>query len=192
MKKPLWLNDEQVASLLDHTTAYKAVETALICHANGQYIQPLKPYVRPLGKEREREGGRYIAMPASVGRQDSYVPGIKWIASIPVNIEDGLPRASGLVVINSSVTGRVDAIMECKTLSARRTAAIATISFDHFAQNKAKIVALLGAGPINSETVDALMARDRGIVRFQLKGGIHLTQVPTTFCGRQFCGLERA
>jgi len=25
-----------------------------------------------------------------------------------------------------------------------------------------------------------------------LKGGIHLTQVPTTSCGRQFCGLGRA
>jgi len=25
-----------------------------------------------------------------------------------------------------------------------------------------------------------------------IKGGIHLTQVPTTSCGRQFCGLGRA
>jgi len=28
--------------------------------------------------------------------------------------------------------------------------------------------------------------------QIQKKGGIHLTQVPTTSCGRQFCGLERA
>lgn len=168
MAKPLWLNNEQVRSLLkDPSITYAAVQEALICHALGDFQQPLKPYVRPRGREGEREGGRYIAMPAYLGGQ-SAVAGLKWIASVPANIDRNLPRASGLVILNAPITGEVVAIMECGHLSAARTAAIAAISFDQLAPAGAREVALLGAGPIGFEALKALAARPRNIIRYKI------------------------
>src|SRR5215475_319478 len=90
----LWLNDAQVAGLLSPAAAYQAVAAALKCHAHGEVEQPLKPYVRPRGREQEHAGGRFIAMPAFLGGPFQ-VAGMKWIAGFPANVARGLPRASG-------------------------------------------------------------------------------------------------
>src|SRR5262245_56992687 len=95
----LWLNDAQVARLLTPARAYQAVAAALECHARGEFEQPLKPYVRPRGREQEYAGGRFIAMPAFLGGS-LQVAGMKWIAGFPANVPRGLPRASGVVVLN--------------------------------------------------------------------------------------------
>lgn len=167
MSRTLWLKDEEVAALLDHQTAYRTLSKALQCHAEGAFCQPLKPYLRPMGREGERTGGRYIAMPAYLGGEFAR-PGIKWIASRPANVDCGIPRASGIVILNSPDTGEIAAIMECRTLSARRTAAVAAISFDLFAPRGPRSVGLLGAGPIGQEALDALAARDRNIACYQI------------------------
>ena len=157
MNRPLWLNDEQVAGLLDYDTIYKAVRAALTCHAQGDFIQPLKPYLRPLGRENEYRGGRFIAMPAYLGG-DFQMAGIKFIAGFPANIEIGLARASGTLQLNSTETGQTLAIMECATLSARRTAAIAMIGIEHLAPRRPLKVAVIGAGPIGRTVIEALSA----------------------------------
>jgi ornithine cyclodeaminase len=151
----LWLNDALVASLLSPATAYQAVAAALECHARGEVEQPLKPYIRPRGREQEYAGGRFIAMPAFLGGPFQ-AAGVKWIAGFPANVARGLPRASGVVVLNSTDTGRVLAIMECATLSARRTAAVAALSFDHLAPPGPRRVAVIGAGPIGQAILEAL------------------------------------
>lgn len=155
MNKPLWLNDNQVANLIDHDSAYQAVTSALVCHADGDYVQPLKPYVRPLGREREYEGGRFISMPAYLGGEFQ-MAGIKFIAGFPANVEKGLPRASGTIQLNSTKTGQTLAIMECATLSARRTAAIAMIGIEYLAPRRPLKVSVIGAGPIGKTVLEAL------------------------------------
>jgi ornithine cyclodeaminase len=161
----LWLADHQVEELLDPSLAYRAVREALTCHARGDYQQPLKPYIRPRGREGEHQGGRFIAMPAFLGNP-VYVAGIKWIAGFPGNVARGLPRASGLIVLNSLEVGLPYAVMECATVSARRTAAVAALSFDHLAPAGRKSVAVLGAGPIARSVIEALSAPERDIARF--------------------------
>ncbi|MBU0458999.1 hypothetical protein KJ652_04085 [Patescibacteria group bacterium] len=164
---PLWLTDSEVSQLLTTHDAYDAVVQALIHHAKGKFIQPLKPYIRPRGREEEYSGGRFIAMP---GFLDDPIgtAGIKWISGFPANIERGIPRASGLMVLNSTETGNVDAIMPCETLSARRTAAVASISIDHCASETAKRIAIIGAGPIGLEVADSLLDRPRNIEELRI------------------------
>lgn len=160
----LWLNDPVIQSVLSPESAYDAVSAALACHARGDCVQPLKPYVRPHGREGEYHGGRYIAMCAWVGSPVN-VAGIKWIAGFPCNLERGLPRASGVIVLNSTETGLPFAVMECATVSARRTAAVASISVDRLAPSAPRRVALLGAGPIAKAVLESLSDRERGIER---------------------------
>ncbi len=158
----LWLSAAEVEELLTPADAYSAVREALKCHAKGEYIQPLKPYIRPKGREREYEGGRFIAMPAHLGGTFNYA-GIKWIAGFPVNIERGLPRASGLMALNSCENGRLLALMPCETLSARRTGAVAAIAYDEFAPHGPQTVGVIGAGPIGETVLDSLL--DEGIAK---------------------------
>jgi ornithine cyclodeaminase len=164
--KPMWLSDEQVARILTPAMAYDGVLAALSCHARGDFVQPLKPYVRPKGRDGEYDGGRYIAMPAFVGG-DVRAAGVKWIGSVPKNVERGLPRASGVLVLNDVETGRPLAVMECATLSARRTAAVASVCFDLFAPQYRR-VALIGCGPINFEVGLAFGSYERGIAEMVL------------------------
>lgn len=159
---PVWLTDDVVDRLLTHDLAQTAVAAALACHARGNTIQLLKPYLRPRGRDGEREGGRFIAMPAFVGG-DIQAAGLKWISGFPANIDKGLPRASGLVVLNDLTTGVPIAVMDCATLSARRTGAVAALAFDHLAPTGDRIVSILGAGPINGEVVAALASHARNI-----------------------------
>ena len=92
VSSPSWIADETVDQILSHDMALKAVSDALACHAANDYVQPLKPYVRPKGREMERESGRFIAMPAYVGGAVQAV-GLKWIASVPANVDTGEFRA---------------------------------------------------------------------------------------------------
>ena len=157
MPTPLtWIIDEQVAATLTPALAYQAVEDALVAHANGRIDQPLKPYVRPGGREHEYERGRLIVMPAWVGEPVNAL-GTKLISSVPKNIELGLPRASGLVVLNDPTTGFPMAALECATLSARRTGAVAAVACKRLG-TAGGTLALVGAGPINREVALAIAA----------------------------------
>lgn len=158
----LYIPDSSVIDLLTPAIAYDAVSESLRCHARGDVDQPLKPYVRPQGRDGEEHGGRFIAMPAYVGPPIA-VAGIKWIAGFPSNRQRGLPRASGVIILNSLETGRPFAVIECQTVSARRTAAVAAIAFDHLAPEVVSKVALLGAGPIAGAVVEALQTGGRPI-----------------------------
>jgi ornithine cyclodeaminase len=151
----LWLNNEQVASLLSPAVALANVELALKLHAQDLYQQPPKPYIRPGGKENEYCQGRVIVMPAFLGGEFNVI-GCKIIAGFPSNVDKGLPRASGLVVLNSAITGFPLAVMECAELSARRTAAIVALSVRELAGPGPHEVAILGAGPIAAAVIDAL------------------------------------
>jgi N-[(2S)-2-amino-2-carboxyethyl]-L-glutamate dehydrogenase len=159
---PVWISDDIVARILTHDMAMAAVSEALACHARGEVIQPLKPYLRPKGREREREGGRFIAMPALVGGPIQAV-GLKWISGFPANIDRGLPRASGVIVLNDIETGVPVAVMDCATISARRTAAVASLCVDLLGPFDDRRLALFGAGPINEEVLKALTSRPRAI-----------------------------
>jgi ornithine cyclodeaminase len=156
----IWLTEKEVAELLSPADAYAAVRDALVCHARGDYQQPLKPYVRPGGREGEYTGGRFIAMPAYLGGRFQ-MAGLKWIAGFQANVARGLPRASGALVLNSIATGQLLAIMECATLSARRTAAVAALAVDELAPPGPLRLAVLGAGPIARSVLEALAAVPR-------------------------------
>lgn len=163
----LYLSRSDVAAVGgDHSELYvQALRRALVQHAAGQAVQPLKPYLR-VG-----QGGhiadRIIAMPAHLN--DPGVSGIKWIGSKHDNPgRVGLARASAVIVLNDPQTNYPIGILEGSLISAWRTAAVTCLAAAHLARKEFTEVALIGCGVIGRTQIDALLEQ------FDQIGCVHL------------------
>jgi N-[(2S)-2-amino-2-carboxyethyl]-L-glutamate dehydrogenase len=94
---------------------------------------------------------RIIALPARLGTGAAQSVGMKWISSFPKNIDNGLDRASAIVVLNSIVTGRPRAVIEGALISAKRTAASAALAARLLCPQQIKAASMVGCGIINLE-----------------------------------------
>ncbi|MBW7473809.1 2,3-diaminopropionate biosynthesis protein SbnB [Paenibacillus oenotherae] len=142
----LYLNEKHVKQLgVDWHETIEAIEGAVRCLDNGDYAQPVKPYLR----FRDLKN-RIIAMPAFVGG-DTNSAGIKWIASFPGNIERNLPRASSVMILNDVDTGQPTAVINTSLLSVIRTASVTGMIMKHFMAARPKPsykLGIIGFGPI--------------------------------------------
>ena len=154
--KLLYLRRSDVADVVgDSCSVYvDAVRRALALHAQGQTVQPLKPYLRRNGNGHVAD--RIIAMPALLEGEHP-IAGLKWIASKHDNPgKRGLERASGLIVLNECETNYPVALMEAGLVSGMRTAAVTVVGAEHLARRDARLLGCVGCGFIGRLQIRAL------------------------------------
>ena len=139
------------------------VRLAYLLHAQGQSVLPQSVFLHPPSPA----SSRIIALPAFLGGQQQ-VAGLKWIASFPTNIERGLPRASGLIILNSPETGRPFAVLEAAQINAARTAASAVLAARHLCLEAPEQATLVGCGVINLQVARFLRGEWPGLRRLLL------------------------
>ena len=130
---------------IDWGNTVSIIEDAVHCLSQGDYSQPVKPYLR-YGNPKNR----IIAMPAFVGGS-IHMAGIKWIASFPGNIEKGVPRAHSVVLLNNADTGQPLCMIDTPLLSVVRTASVSGLMLKYFHQVRKPVslqVGMTGFGPI--------------------------------------------
>lgn len=149
---------EEVAATLHGTEIelMEIVRRAYRAHGRGESSLPHSVF---LGFPDNR-ANRIIALPAYLGDNvDS--AGVKWVASFPGNLERGLDRASAVLILNSTRTGRPKAILEGSLISAKRTAASAALAACVLQEHESRAfetVGIIGCGVINLEVARFLLA----------------------------------
>ncbi|HZJ00757.1 MAG TPA: hypothetical protein VFD22_08850, partial [Gemmatimonadaceae bacterium] len=105
----LLIKGQEVADLLNgrELDILQKVRLAYEAHARSETSLPHSTFLRFPANDTNR----VIALPAYLG--DSFnVAGIKWISSFPNNIRQNKNRASAVIILNSTETGRPRAIIE--------------------------------------------------------------------------------
>ncbi len=142
----IYLNENDIKKIgLDWQKITTVIEEAVLCLHNGDFSQPIKPYLR----YRDLKN-RIIAMPAFLGGNVN-AAGIKWIASFPDNIDKGMPRAHSVVILNQADTGEPIGIINTALLSVIRTASVSGLVLRYFEQARTlenMTLGIIGFGPI--------------------------------------------
>lgn len=157
-KDMLYLNRSDIEQAGgNHSTVYvNALTEALKAHANQDFVQPLKPYLRANGTEGHI-ADRIIAMPSYIGGQDP-VSGIKWIGSKHDNpSERKIERASGVIILNDPETNYPIAVMEASLISSMRTAAVSVIAAQKLAKKGFEALTIIGCGLIGDRQLQSML-----------------------------------
>lgn len=153
----LYLNAESINQAgLDWEQLTTVIKQAVIVLHNGNYSQPIKPYLR-YGNSKNR----IIAMPAYIGGEYPWA-GIKWIASFPDNIHQHKLRANSVTILNEHDSGIPLCVINTSAISAIRTAAVSGLIVKEYLQSKTGkgklTVGINGFGPIGIMHLNMIMA----------------------------------
>lgn len=131
------------------------VRKAYLTHHAGDSINPKSHFLR----FPEKPDSRIIALPAYLGGEYG-IAGIKWIASFPENIQENIPRASAVLLLNSYETGYPFACLEASQISAARTAASAVLGAEVLAGSAAAgKITVVGCGIIARNIMEFFAAQ---------------------------------
>lgn len=145
-------DDEAVLAAVSPAAAIQRTRTAFERHAQGEWAMPAKVYVDA------PPGGDFRAMPA---RGDG-IATLKWVTSFPANPSRGLPVVAGALLVSSTDTGELLAIMDCAAITSLRTGAAAAVSAQLLAREDAHTVGLIGCGVNGAWAARCLVAAGYG------------------------------
>lgn len=94
--------------------------------------------------------GDFRAMPARMGK----ISGIKWVSVFPEN--DSQPTVIGTILLNSSETGELLAVLEGTYITNIRTAAAAAVASEKLSRQGSKVAAFIGCGGQTMLHVEAI------------------------------------
>lgn len=168
----LYLNEKDLLKVgLNVNETIDVIEDAVRCLGEGDYAQPIKPYLR-----YRNLTNRIIAMPAFVGGKIN-IAGIKWIASFPGNIDKKIPRASSVVILNEADTGQILCIINTALLSVIRTRSVTGLMIRYFLKARPMEninLGIIGWGPIGQNhfkmATDLMGDKLKNIFLYDLRG----------------------
>jgi ornithine cyclodeaminase/alanine dehydrogenase-like protein (mu-crystallin family) len=149
----LFLNREDVESLLPMVECIEVVEEALRVLSRGDAVQPLRSAVWMADRH-----GLLGVMPGMLGRKEDGVAGAKVLTVIPDNFTRGEDSHQGLVLLFDQTHGRPLAILDAGAVTAIRTAAASAVATRALARQDAGDLAILGTGVQARSHLEAMQA----------------------------------
>ena len=147
---PLWLNQDDVQTLLTMPDAIKAVDEAFRQFAAGDAMLPQR-----VGVGVAKHGGGGAAMPAYVGGEVDGL-GVKVVTLFVNNAKAGLPVVNATLLLLDPATGQLRAVMDAGYLTAVRTGAVSGVATRYLARPDATVVTIFGAGVQARKQLEAM------------------------------------
>ena len=114
------------------------VEKGLYEHGNKRVENPPKPGIH------SKPDAFIHAMPAYY--EALHIGGLKWVSGYPSNRAVDLPQIAGLMIVNDMETGMPLAVMDCRWITAMRTAAVSAITAKYCAMEGTRTLGVVGCG----------------------------------------------
>lgn len=152
-KQILFLSLEDVISAggTDIESAARDVEKGFHLLLDGGVNNPMKTTLRAKSTVHEHSIGLVNFLPAYVNLGDDEVIACKLLGAMPSNVEIGLPRATGLIVLFDVKTKSPLVVMDAQAISATRTGGVSYLAAKKFARPDIEEIGLVGAG-VNMRT----------------------------------------
>jgi ornithine cyclodeaminase/alanine dehydrogenase len=134
-----YLSQEEILGLgIPMGKVIELVEKGLYEHGHKRVENPPKPGIH------SKPDAFIHAMPAyyeSLG-----IGGLKWVSGYPSNRAVDLPQIAGLMIVNDMETGMPLAVMDCRWITAVRTAAVSAITAKYCAMEGTSSLGVVGCG----------------------------------------------
>lgn len=114
------------------------VEKGLYEHGHKRVENPPKPGIH------SKPDAFIHAMPAYY--EALGIGGLKWVSGYPSNRAVDLPQIAGLMIVNDMETGMPQAVMDCRWITAVRTAAVSAITAKFCAKEGTNTLGIVGCG----------------------------------------------
>lgn len=139
MGKPVFLNEQDVRTLLPMPDLIDAMEGALARFSAGAVNQPVRT-VLEVGSEHAYFG----VMPAAL--DDPPAVGAKLVTVYGRNHERGLPSHLATIVLLDHASGALVAVLDGRYITEARTGAVSAVSVKHLARPDARVLGIIGSG----------------------------------------------
>jgi ornithine cyclodeaminase/alanine dehydrogenase-like protein (mu-crystallin family) len=133
----LYLDEEQVRTLLRWDELIPAMEKALADFSLGQVVQPLRNMLTV------EEGKRYLGIMPAVAHE---AMGAKLVSFYPGNEGSGTATHHAMIMLFRPDTGEPLAVMDARLITEMRTAAVSAAVTKYLAAPDSRVLALLGSG----------------------------------------------
>lgn len=135
----LYLSQEDILGLgIELGEVIALVEKGLYEHGKGRVENPPKPGIH------SRSDSFIHAMPAYF--EGLGIGGLKWVSGYPSNRALGLPQILGVMIVNDMETGVPLAVMDCRWITAVRTAAVTAVTAKFCARGDSEVLGVVGCG----------------------------------------------
>ncbi len=131
----IYLNRQDIHKATDVNELVDTIEESMVLYEEGRCNMPQRMHV-------DYEGNTLLLMPCFT--ESAF--GTKLVSLFPDNPAKGMPVLTGLAVLNDISTGEPLAVLDGPTLTAMRTASVASVSIRHLVSDDAKSVGVIGAG----------------------------------------------
>jgi ornithine cyclodeaminase/alanine dehydrogenase len=157
----LYLSQEEILDLgVGLGEVIGLVEKGLFEHGMGRVENPPKPGIHA------RADTFIHAMPAYF--QGLGIGGLKWVSGYPSNRELGLPQILGVMIVNDMETGVPLAVMDCRWITAVRTAAVSAVTAKFCARGDSEVLGVVGCGVQGRMNLLALKEAVPGLSRVKV------------------------
>lgn len=148
--KILYLNQRDIAKLINIKSVLSVVEEAFRHHGQGNVQMPPKMYL-----DFPEHNGDLRIMP--VERSGLDVSGVKIVNVHPDNFQYDLPTVMATILLNSVDTGQPLAFMEAGLITDLRTGAAGAVAAKYLSRKDSKVVGIIGLGNQARTQLEALM-----------------------------------